>query len=70
MTVEILRFHPDMLTAAGELLAQRHRKHRATLPAFPVRFEDPAVAYAAVQAAWQLNCLNRLRIPIKVGLNW
>ncbi len=50
MTVDIIPFTEDMLAEAGTLLAQRHRRDRLSLPELPVRFEDPAVAVAAVQA--------------------
>lgn len=48
---QILPFTTDLLPAAGELLAQRHRSDRRSLPELPARFEDPTVATAAVQAS-------------------
>jgi len=50
----MIPFTEDLLPLAGELLAGRHRRDRLILPALPARFEDPAVAMAAVQA-----CLER-----------
>lgn len=53
-TLQITPFTEDMLPAAGALLAQRHRGDRLVLPELPARFEDPAIAAAAIQA-----CLER-----------
>src|SRR5512136_3391212 len=44
-------FTEDMLLEAGKLLALRCQRDRLILPELPVRFEDPAVAAAAVQAS-------------------
>lgn len=49
MTAEIVPFHTDLIPAAGGLLTQRHQRDRAALPDLPARFEDPAVASAAVE---------------------
>jgi ribosomal protein S18 acetylase RimI-like enzyme len=46
-------FTDSDLDAAGELLAERHRRHRAAQPLLEARFEDPAVARAAVEALWR-----------------
>jgi GNAT superfamily N-acetyltransferase len=54
MSIQILPFLDDLLPLAGELLAGRCRSDRLTLPSLPLRFEDPAVAEAAVRA-----CLER-----------
>jgi GNAT superfamily N-acetyltransferase len=51
--LELQPFDDDHLDAAGELLAARHRRHRAAEPALPARFEDPAVAREEVEAAWR-----------------
>jgi ribosomal protein S18 acetylase RimI-like enzyme len=50
MSFQILPFTDDLLSAAGTLLAQRCRRDRLVLPELPDRFEDPAIAAAAVQA--------------------
>src|SRR5262245_198512 len=51
--VAVVPFDETMLPAAGELLAARHRAHRAALPALPERFAEPAVAQCAVKAVWR-----------------
>ena len=51
MSSQILPFTDDMLPVAGALLARRCRNDRLILPELPVRFEDPAIAAAAVQAS-------------------
>jgi GNAT superfamily N-acetyltransferase len=51
--LELRPFDDDHLDAAGELLAARHRRHRAAEPALPARFEDPAAALEEVEAAWR-----------------
>src|SRR5436190_1094270 len=51
--VAVVPFDDTMLPAAGELLAARHRAHRAALPTLPDRFGEPATARRAVEAAWQ-----------------
>lgn len=53
MTIEIKPFAEEMLPFAGELLAQRHKRNRASLPLLPTRFEDSQVAEAAVRSSWQ-----------------
>jgi ribosomal protein S18 acetylase RimI-like enzyme len=52
-SLEIHPFADEHLDAAGELLAARHRRHRAAEPLLPPRFEDPAAARAEVEAAWR-----------------
>ena len=47
---EIVPFENEMVAEAGRLLAQRHRRDRATLPDLPAGFEAPAAAAAAVSA--------------------
>jgi ribosomal protein S18 acetylase RimI-like enzyme len=51
--LELRPFAEEDLDAAAELLAQRHRRHRAAEPLLPARFEDAAAARAEVEAAWQ-----------------
>jgi GNAT superfamily N-acetyltransferase len=51
--LELRPFGEDHLDAAGELLAQRHRRHRAAEPLLPARYEDSAAARAEVEAAWR-----------------
>jgi ribosomal protein S18 acetylase RimI-like enzyme len=46
--LELRPFSEDFVAAAGELLAARHRAHRAAEPLLPERYEDPVVAGAAV----------------------
>ena len=45
-------FSAEHLEAAGELLAERHRRHRTAEPLLPSAFEDPAAAQGAVETAW------------------
>ena len=42
--LEIRPFSAEFLDAAGELLAARHRAHRAAEPLLPERYEEPAAA--------------------------
>jgi ribosomal protein S18 acetylase RimI-like enzyme len=53
MRAEILPFADEHLTAAGRLLADRHREHRITSPWLSPRFEDAAVAEAEIHATWK-----------------
>ena len=53
MRAEILPFTEQHLPAAGRLLAERHRRHRAASPLLSPRFEDPAAAEAEVTAAFK-----------------
>lgn len=48
--LEIRPFSAEFLPAAGELLAKRHRGHRAAEPLLPARFGNAAAAAAEVQA--------------------
>ena len=48
--LEIRPFSDEFLDAAGELLAARHRAHRAAEPLLPARYEDPGAARAEVEA--------------------
>jgi ribosomal protein S18 acetylase RimI-like enzyme len=51
--VEVRPFAESDLPAAGVLLAERHRAHRAVEPLLSPRFEDPTVAESAVRVAWE-----------------
>lgn len=53
MSMSIVPFSPDLLPQAALLLAQRHQRDRAFLPALPERFTAPAVAEQAIAAALQ-----------------
>lgn len=53
MRAEILPLADEHLPAAGRLLAERHRRHRATQPLLSPRFEEPAAAEAEVTAAFR-----------------
>lgn len=48
--LELRPFSDEFLGAAGELLAARHRAHRAAEALLPPRFEEPAAAAAEVAA--------------------
>ena len=48
--VELRSFADDHLEAAAELLADRHRRHRAAEPLLP-----PAAARDEIEAAWRLD---------------
>ena len=50
MKTEIIPFTPEMIPAAGELLAKRHGHNRERLPVLPERFENPGLAAKAVAA--------------------
>jgi GNAT superfamily N-acetyltransferase len=51
--LELRPFADEHLDAAAELLAERHRRHRAAEPALPARFEDAAAAREEVEKAWR-----------------
>jgi len=51
--MQIIPFSSDLIPQAAELLAQRHQRDRAALPDLPPRFEDPAHAGTALEAAMQ-----------------
>ncbi len=51
--MDLVPFHTELIPEAGALLAQRHRRDRTVRPELPVRFEDPAIAQAAVEATWR-----------------
>jgi ribosomal protein S18 acetylase RimI-like enzyme len=48
--LETQPFSDDFISAAGELLAARHRAQRAVEPLLPAEYEDPAAATAEVEA--------------------
>jgi predicted N-acetyltransferase YhbS len=50
--LEVRELAEDDLDAAGSLLAERHRRHRATEPLLSERFEDAAAARAEVASLW------------------
>lgn len=49
MKTEHLPFNPDMIPAAGELLAARHRRDRKVFPCLPERFETPEAVVVSIQ---------------------
>jgi len=49
--VEVRPFEAEDAGDAGDLLAERHRRHRLAHPHLPVRFEDPVIAAQAVHDA-------------------
>jgi ribosomal protein S18 acetylase RimI-like enzyme len=49
--LEIEPFTPDALDGVAALLADRHRRHRATEPLLDPAYEHPATARAAIEAA-------------------
>jgi ribosomal protein S18 acetylase RimI-like enzyme len=51
--LELRPFTDEHLDPAAELLAERHRRHRAAEPALPERFEDAAAAREEVERAWR-----------------
>ena len=53
MKTEILPFTSEMIPAAANLLAQRHKHNRQQFHLLPSRFEDYQVASRAVEALWQ-----------------
>jgi GNAT superfamily N-acetyltransferase len=48
--LEVQPFSVDFVEAAGRLLAERHRAHRAAEPLLPAQYEDPAAAAAEVES--------------------
>ena len=51
--LELRPFADEHLDAAAELLAERHRRHRAAEATLPARFEDPAAVREEVEKAWR-----------------
>jgi ribosomal protein S18 acetylase RimI-like enzyme len=49
---EIRPFSEEHLDDAAQLLAARHRRHRAAEPLLPARFEEPARAREEIAALW------------------
>lgn len=56
--IETRTFTADDLPAAAELLAARHRRHRAAEPLLGSDFEDPAVALEHLREQWQDDDLS------------
>jgi GNAT superfamily N-acetyltransferase len=48
--LEIRPFSAEFVASAGDLLAERHRRHREAEPLLPARYEEPAAAAAEVEA--------------------
>lgn len=53
MKIEYVAFREEMIPAAGELLARRHRGNREEFSLLPQRFEEPGVAAKAVEMLWK-----------------
>jgi RimJ/RimL family protein N-acetyltransferase len=53
MKTEILPFTSEMIPAAAKLLSQRHIRNRMGFPLLPPRFEEPKMAFKAIEARWQ-----------------
>ncbi len=53
MSLTMLPFRDELLADAAALLARRHRRDRLVMPLLPERFEDPANARVALEAAWR-----------------
>ena len=53
MTLEVRPFAEEDIAGAAELLAERHRRHRAAEPLLPAAYEDPAAAGAEIEALWR-----------------
>lgn len=53
MKTEYVPFTEEMISEAGGLLAQRHKRNRASLSLLPQRFEDSQVAAKAIGTLWQ-----------------
>ncbi len=51
MPLTFVPFEDAMLEQAADMLAQQHRRYRATMPALPARFEQPEHAARAITAA-------------------
>ncbi|QNN53122.1 GNAT family N-acetyltransferase [Nocardioides mesophilus] len=52
MRAEIRELDESDLEAAGQLLAQRHRRHRERQPLLSPRFEDPETATEELRGVW------------------
>ncbi len=53
--LRVIPFADEHLDAAAELLAARHRTHRATEPLLPPAYEEPAAARAEIEALWRAD---------------
>ncbi|MBC7878473.1 MAG: GNAT family N-acetyltransferase [Anaerolineales bacterium] len=58
MKTEYLPFTEQMIPEAGNLLAQRHKRNRASLSLLPPRFEDTGIATKAIEALWKKKFTN------------
>lgn len=55
MTLEVGPFAEEDIAGAAELLAERHRRHRAAEPLLPAAYEEPAAARAEIEALWRAD---------------
>ncbi len=53
MTLEVRPFAEEDIAGAAELLAERHRRHRAAEPLLPAAYEEPGAAGAEIEALWR-----------------
>jgi GNAT superfamily N-acetyltransferase len=53
--LEVRPFHEGFVPAAGRLLAQRHRRHRAAMPLLSPRYTDVSEATGQVAEAWKAD---------------
>lgn len=53
MTFEVRPFAEEDIAGAAELLAERHRRHRAAEPLLPAAYEEPGAAGAEIDALWR-----------------
>jgi len=56
--LEIRPFSDEFLASAGELLAARHRAHRAAEPLLPAKYEDFAEATKEVETLWRAEAAS------------
>ena len=55
MTLEVEPFAEEHLAAAGVLLGDRHRRHRAAEPLLPAAYEDADAAGAEIESLWRAD---------------
>lgn len=53
MSPVIRPFETSDLVAAGQLLAERHVRHRGAFPFLPPQYEEPQTAQAEIAAVWE-----------------